>query len=169
MSFVIINFMVIRGIKLQLTKFLLSLALSFSAAIIGSFFTSSAIPTWYVQLNKPVFSPPNWVFGPVWTVLYFLIGVAFYLIWVSENKRKSNSLRIFVIQLILNTLWSFIFFGLRNPLLALIEIIVLWISIFLTIKSFNKISKNAAMLLLPYLFWVSFATVLNLYIVLLNP
>ncbi len=148
----------------NIPKFLLSIGLCLGAGILGSFFTFSAIPTWYATLNKPVFSPPNWVFGPVWTILYLLMGISLYLVW---TKKKVPT--VFWIQLVLNALWSIIFFGMRNPLLAMLDILALWVSIFLTIKAFSKINKLASNLLYPYLSWVTFATILNLSLVLLNP
>lgn len=138
------------------------------AGIIGTPFTISAIPAWYGTLNKPFFSPPNYLFGPVWTLLYFLMGVSLYLVWSSKSKLKKNALKIFFIQLVLNALWSIIFFGLRNPGLALVEVAVLWIAIILTIKVFYKISPPASYILIPYILWVSFAALLNLFIFLLN-
>lgn len=152
----------------RLPQLLLSIGICLGAGFIGSFFTYSAIPDWYAALNKPLFNPPNWVFGPVWTLLYILMGISFYLIWISKSKLKQKGIKIFSIQLILNTSWSIVFFGFKNPELALINIIVLWIAIFLTIKSFLKISKVSAYLLVPYLLWVSFAGILNFSIVLLN-
>ncbi len=149
--------------SVNLPKLILSIGLCLGAGILGSFFTTSSIPTWYATLNKPVFSPPNWVFGPVWTILYFLMGISLYLVW---TKRTVPT--VFWIQLILNAAWSIIFFGFKNPTLALIDIVVLWISIFLTIKALYKINKLAGQLLFPYLAWVSFASILNLSIVLLN-
>ncbi len=134
----------------------------------GSIFTFSAIPNWYVTLNKPFFSPPNWVFGPVWTILYILMGISLYLVWISKSKIKQNAINLFFVQLGLNVLWSILFFGLRNPALALIDIVALWVAIFLTIKSFSKINKLAGNLQIPYLAWVTFASILNLSIVLLN-
>jgi tryptophan-rich sensory protein len=142
---------------------ILSVGLCLGAGILGSFFTISAIPEWYSTLNKPFFSPPNWIFAPVWTVLYILMGVSLYLVWL---KKKVPT--VFWIQLILNAAWSVIFFGLKNPGLAMVNILALWIAIFLTIKSFYKISITASNLLIPYLLWVSFASILNLSIVLLN-
>lgn len=138
------------------------------AGIIGTPFTISAIPNWYASLEKPFFSPPNFIFGPVWTILYFLMGVSLYLIWNSKSKNKTHALKLFFAQLCLNAFWSIIFFGLENPLLAFGEIILLWITIILTIKAFSKISKSAAYLLIPYIVWVSFAMILNLFIVILN-
>lgn len=137
---------------------------------IGSFFTTPAIPTWYADLAKPSFSPPNWLFGPVWILLYTLMGIAAYLIWKQGfNKKEIKiALAIFAIQLVLNVLWSVIFFGLRSPLFAFLEIIFLWIFVLLTLLSFYKISKPAGLLLLPYILWVSFAAILNLSIARLN-
>jgi len=147
-----------------------SILVCFLAAGVGSAFTAPAIPTWYTTLNKPFFSPPSWLFAPVWTILYFLMGVSLYLIWNTKenNKDKKKSYLFFATQLTLNTLWSIIFFGLKNPTLAFVEIIFLWIAIFVTIKSFLKINKRAGQLLFPYLAWVSFATLLNLAVALLN-
>lgn len=142
-----------------------------SAGVLGSFFTFSAIPAWYVTLEKPFFTPPNWLFGPVWTLLYTLIGIAAYIVYEKGKKKKNlrkKALTLFIIQLALNAWWSIIFFGLRSPLLALLEIAVLLFFIFLTIKTFQRISLPAAFLLIPYLLWVSFATFLNIGIVLLN-
>lgn len=138
--------------------------------ILGTPFTISAISTWYIFLNKPPFSPPNWIFGPVWTLLYFLMAVSAFLIWRKGWKQKKikKALFYFLIQLALNFLWSLLFFGLRSPILGLVDIIALLISIILTIGAFYKISKPAAYLLIPYLLWVSFATILNLFIVVLN-
>ncbi len=144
-------------------KLTLSIGLCLGAGIVGSFFTFSAIPTWYAALAKPSFSPPNWVFGPVWTILYILMGISLYLVWL---KKKVPT--VFWIQLILNVAWSIIFFGMKNPTLALVDIAVLWVAIVLTIKSFSKINNLAGQLLYPYLTWVSFASILNLKIVILN-
>lgn len=134
-------------------------------------FTLSAIPTWYAYLNKPPFSPPNWVFGPVWTTLYFLMGVSAFLIWRKGLKKKKvkRALGYFLLQLLFNFLWSPVFFGLHSPILGLATIIILLALIVITIMSFYKISQVAAYLLVPYLLWVSFATVLNFSIVILNP
>jgi len=153
---------------MKFLKLLLSLALCLGAGVLGSVFTTSAIPTWYQTLNKPFFSPPNWLFAPVWTVLYVLMGISLYLVWTSKSKLKQNALTLFFIQLGLNAIWSIIFFGLQNPLFALVEIVAMWLAIFLTIKVFYKINKPASNLLIPYLVWVSFATILNLSIVILN-
>ena len=141
-----------------------------SAGVLGSLFTSPAIPIWYAGLSKPSFNPPNWVFGPVWLLLYTLMGIAGYLIWIKgiDKKAVRIALIFFAIQLVLNSLWSIIFFGLRLPQQALGEIIILWFFILLTLGSFYKISKSAGLLLLPYILWVSFAVILNFFIVKLN-
>ena len=155
----------------KLFKFLAAIVGCELVGIAATPFTISAIPTWYVTLNKPFFSPPNWIFGPVWTILYFLMGVSVYLIWtkaIKYKERKKTGLTFFTIQLGLNFLWSIVFFGLHSPILGLIDIIALWIFILLTMIKFNKLSKIAFLLLIPYLLWVSFATILNLFIVLLN-
>jgi translocator protein len=140
------------------------------AGIIGSFFTTPSIKTWYADLVKPAFNPPNWLFGPVWTLLYILMGVSLYLYlqqWKGTREQKTG-LAFFGIQLVLNALWSIIFFGLHMPLLAFAEIILLWMSILLTLLNFRKVSKAAAWLLVPYLMWVSFASALNFAIYFLN-
>ena len=132
--------------------------------------TSSSVSTWYTTLNKPSFNPPNWLFAPVWTTLYAMMGVAAGLVWIrsDESDKVKAALSVFALQLALNSLWSILFFGLRNPTAALVEIVVLWVAIFLTIRRFYPISQWAAWLLIPYLLWVSFASVLNLFIVILN-
>lgn len=146
----------------------LAILLCEGVGILGSFFTVSAIPTWYATLTKPSISPPNFIFGPVWTMLYALMGISLYLVWTSNVKSKQQALKYFFVQLGLNAMWSIIFFGLKKPGLAFFEIIALWIAIYLTIKAFKKISKMASYLLYPYLAWVSFASILNLSIWILN-
>lgn len=151
-------------------KILISIIICESAAIIGSFFTAPAITSWYRQLEKPLINPPNWVFGPVWTILYFLMGFSLALVWRegSQGQKIKNAIFIFGIQLAFNIFWSFLFFKLRSPFYALWGIIILWVLILLTIIKFYKISKKAAFLLLPYLLWVSFAVFLNFEIWRLN-
>lgn len=141
-----------------------------AAGIIGSFFTAASIPTWYATLTKPTLNPPAWVFGPVWTTLFALMGIAAFLIWRKGWSRKDVkvALGLFFAQLVLNTLWSIIFFGLQNPGAAFVEIVVFWIAIVATIVSFARISKAAAWLLVPYIVWVSFASYLNYMIWMLN-
>ncbi len=140
------------------------------AGVVGSFFTTPAINTWYRTLVKPDLAPPNWIFAPVWTTLFFLMGIAVYLVWEKNWNRKEKKLALMVFfgQLILNIIWSILFFGLRNPALAFIEIILLWLAIAASIYFFSKISKPAAWLLIPYILWVSFASYLNFQLWQLN-
>lgn len=150
-------------------KLLISIIICELVGIVGGFFTINSIPTWYKALNKPFFSPPNWIFGPVWTMLYFLMGLSLYLIWEKKaNGRKMQGIIYFIAQLFFNFSWSIIFFGFRQPLIAFVNIVILWLLIYMTIVKFFKISKTAGILLLPYIIWVSFAALLNLSIVLLN-
>jgi len=126
--------------------------------------TRSAIVTWYPTLVKPSFNPPNWIFAPVWSMLYIMMGVAAGLVWNRidfEKELVKKALILFAIQLALNALWSYLFFGLKNPMLAGVEIILLWLMIFETYSKFVKINKIAGYLFIPYLLWVSFAMVLN--------
>ena len=143
-------------------KLIISILLPLSVGALAGMFTSQAVPTWYASLNRPSFSPPNWVFGPVWTSLYILLGISFFLIW-KENPSKYRNLStiVFSIQMLLNFAWSFLFFYFNLIGAALIEIILLWISIALMIYLFYKIKPVAAYMNIPYLLWVSFATILN--------
>ncbi|OGH24827.1 MAG: TspO protein [Candidatus Levybacteria bacterium RIFCSPLOWO2_01_FULL_39_24] len=154
--------------RLNLPKLIVSIALPLIVGFSGSVFTVSAVPTWYATLNKPSFSPPNYLFGPVWTILYILMGISLYFLWTAKKKGEGKAIKLFLIQLVLNFFWSIIFFGWHNPQAAFLEIISLWIFIFLTIRQSLLISKTSAYLLYPYLVWVSFASILNLSIVLLN-
>jgi benzodiazapine receptor len=144
-----------------------SIIVCLAAGFLGSFFTITSIGSWYSTINKPFFNPPNFIFGPVWSFLYIMMGISLYLVLTNKKKNKV-ALVLFFIQLILNSLWSILFFGLQNPLLAFMEILLLWAAIFITIKKFYKISKASASLLIPYLLWVTFASVLNLSIYILN-
>ncbi|MBD3261770.1 MAG: tryptophan-rich sensory protein [Candidatus Altiarchaeales archaeon] len=146
------------------------IVLCLMAGFIGSFFTVTGVDSWYSNLEKPSFNPPNWVFGPVWTILYILMGISLYLIWKSDLELSSNipQIGLFLAQLVFNSLWSIVFFGLQQLFWALIVIIILWTLILLSISYFKKISKTAAILLIPYLLWVSFATLLNYSIIMLN-
>ena len=154
----------------NLSKLIVSITSCELVGFLGTPFTISAIPAWYVTLNKPFFAPPNWIFGPVWTLLYFLMGVAFYLIWKqgAQKKNVKAASLFFLAQLALNFLWTPIFFGLRAPLPGLMVILAMWVMILLTMKKFYPLSRLAFYLLVPYLLWVSFATLLNASIVLLN-
>ena len=148
---------------INVLKLLASIILCQLAGIIGSLATVPAIPTWYASLKKPSFSPPNWIFGPVWAGLYTLMGISLFMVWQRRagHPQPKTALFFFFIQLILNALWSVAFFGLRSPLFGLIAIVLLWIAILLTMISFFGISKAAVLLLLPYILWVSFAVLLN--------
>jgi tryptophan-rich sensory protein len=159
--------------EIDMKKFLtlfLSILICLLAGGIGTIFTFSAIPTWYVTLNKPVFSPPNYLFGPVWTILYILMGTSFYLIYIKglKTKKVRDAIYLFGIQLVLNAIWSPVFFGLKNTLLALFIIVVMWFYILRTMLAFEKIDRKAAILLVPYILWVSFATILNFSVWFLN-
>lgn len=144
-------------------KLIIAIVVSELAGIIGSVFTAPAIPAWYAGLVKPALNPPAWVFAPVWTTLFLLMGIAAFFIWRQglERGEVKIALGIFIIQLMLNTLWSIIFFGLKNPGAAFAELTLLWLAILATIITFAKISKLAAWLLVPYILWVSFAGYLN--------
>ncbi len=147
-----------------------SILLPLLAGAVGSIFTSASISTWYNYLNKPVWNPPSWVFAPVWTILYIMMGISLFIIWNKglSIKGTKKALVFFGVQLILNIAWSLIFFGAMNPFWALIEILALGLFIILTILKFYKISQPAALLLLPYLVWVTFAAYLNYTIWSLN-
>lgn len=151
-------------------KFLISIFGCELIGILATPFTISAIPTWYATLNKPPFSPPNWIFEPVWTLLYLLMGISAFLIWQKglHNMKVKKALGYFLLQLFFNFIWSVTFFGLHSPLLGLLDIVVLLVIVIITIVSFYKLSRSAAYLLIPYLLWLSFATILNLSIVVLN-
>jgi tryptophan-rich sensory protein len=142
-----------------------------AAGVVGSVFTRDSLRDWYPTLQKPSFTPPDWVFGPVWTVLYAMMGVSLYL--ASRQREEdaavgSAARLLFAVQLMLNALWTYIFFGRRSPGWALVEIMLLWVAIASTALSFSRVSRTAALLLLPYLLWTSFATVLNYEIWRLN-
>lgn len=156
--------------KIDWLKLVVSIAVPLIAGFLGSFFTTSSIPNWYAALNKPSFNPPNWLFGPVWTLLFVLMGIALYLVWVKgwEKKIVKIAVSFFSAQMFLNMLWSFLFFYQHQPLYAFIEIIFLWAAILGTIITFYKVDKRTLYLLLPYILWVSFAAFLNLMIVILN-
>jgi translocator protein len=141
-----------------------------ASGVIGSIFTAQSVRSWYVELTKPSFSPPNWIFGPVWITLYAMMGVALYLVW-QRSESAEVSLIVFVaffVQLALNALWSFIFFGMCWPLGGFIEILLLWAAIVLTAILFWRVSATAGLLLVPYILWVSFASVLTYSIWKLN-
>ena len=152
--------------------FAVSLALAFSAAAIGGYFTSSSVTTWYVALAKPMLNPPSWVFAPVWTLLYALMAIAAALVYersAEAPRLTRQALAVYGVQLVLNALWSYVFFGMRDPALALVVIAGLWLSIVSTVSRFSKINRTSAWLMMPYLAWVSFASYLNLMVAILNP
>ena len=151
-------------------KLIVSIVVCQMAGVIGGFFTASSVNTWYASLTKPSFNPPNWLFSPVWITLYVLMGVALFLVWRQGLRTEGvqNALYIFGVQLILNALWSIVFFGLKMPLAGFIVIVILWGFILIALMKFRKISKLAGILLVPYLLWVSFAGVLNFFLWYLN-
>lgn len=155
----------------KITKILVVVVTCLAIGYFSGMVTRSAITTWYPTLVKPVFNPPNWIFAPVWSMLYIMMGIAAGLVWSRidfEKEAVKKALIFFAVQLALNALWSYLFFGLQNPMLAGIEIVILWLMIFETYTKFVKINKIAGYLLIPYLLWVSFATVLNASIWWLN-
>lgn len=153
----------------SITPFIISLFVVFLTGFIGSLFTMPNISSWYVFLNKPFFSPPNWLFGPAWSFLYLLMGISAFLIWQKrDNPKTKPALGFYAIQLVLNALWSIIFFGMKNPGLAFLEILFLLGFIIITAIKFYQIDKKASLLFIPYILWVSFAAVLNYYLWILN-
>lgn len=143
------------------------LLVGYSASVV----TRPSVETWYPTIVKPIFNPPNWIFMPMWTLLYILMAVAAGLVWdkiKEQNEVVKKALAFFLIQLTLNAIWSYLFFGLKNPMLALIEIALLWLMIYETYLKFIKINKTAGYLLIPYLAWVAFAAILNASIWWLN-
>ena len=155
----------------NLARLLFSCAIPFLVGLFGSIFTTAdSLGNWYANLNKPSFNPPNWIFGPVWTTLYIMMGVSAFLVWQKglDKKPVRIALVCFIVQLILNAIWTPLFFGLHSPLLGLIDIILLLSAVIVTVFYFFKISTPAGLLLIPYLLWLSFATVLNAALYLLN-
>lgn len=151
-------------------KLFISILIPVLVGVISGFFTQSGVDGWYAVANKPSFNPPNWIFAPVWTTLYILMGIALFLVWKSnaEKNIKQAAIILFSVQLTLNFFWSIIFFKLQQPGWAFAEIIMMWLMILFTIIWFGKINSAAAWLLVPYISWVSFASVLNYYIWQLN-
>lgn len=154
----------------NLFELILCIALCMAAGIVGALFTVNSIGTWYAGLNKPFFNPPSWIFAPVWNALYIMMGVAVFLVWrrMDAGAPAKAGLLAFAAQLILNAIWSPIFFGARSILGAFIVIVLLLQAIGITIFLFYKVSKPAAALLVPYILWISFATVLNGSLLYLN-
>lgn len=145
------------------------IVISQAAGLLGTLFTAPAIPEWYATLTLPALAPPNWIFGPVWTTLYIFMGIAAFIVWRERHSANTRTaLSVFFVQLVLNALWSIIFFGMQSPALAFAELCVLWSAIIATIILFRRISRTAAVLLVPYLLWVTFAGYLNYSIWMLN-
>jgi tryptophan-rich sensory protein len=154
---------------IDILKLVTSVILCQIAGFLGSLFTTPAIPTWYKTLNKPFFTPPNWIFSPVWISLFVLMGISLFFVWRRpDHPQFKPALLFFFVQLILNIFWSIAFFGLKSPLLGLMDIVLLWIAILFTILNFFKVSKFSGALLVPYLLWVSFAALLNFFLWILN-
>ena len=151
-------------------RLIISIAIPLVVGFTASLFTRPQIKNWYITINKPSWNPPNWLFGPMWTLLYVVMGTAFYLIWKSNlsGTQKRPAVILWVAQLLLNFFWSFIFFNQHQIKGALVDIIGLWLLILLTIFAFAKINKTAAWLLVPYISWVTFAGLLNYAIFNLN-
>ncbi len=154
----------------NLVKLIICIVICQLAGLIGTVFTMGSMTTWYAALNKPSFNPPDWLFAPVWIVLYLVMGISLFIIWKEglKNKDVKSAFIFFIIQLILNASWSVVFFGVHSVIGGLIVIIILWLLILVTIIKFKNISRTAAILLIPYLIWVSFATILNFFINKLN-
>jgi tryptophan-rich sensory protein len=144
-------------------RLVISIAIPLVIGLAGGFFTAPQIPVWYAQLHKPSWNPPGWIFGPVWTLLYILMGIALFLIWKSDStgSLRKTAILLFEMQLLLNFCWSFIFFHQHQIGWALAEIALLWVVILCTMFAFGRISSTAAWLMLPYICWVSFAAILN--------
>ena len=155
----------------KITRIAIAVIVCLTVGYSSSTVTKSGVETWYPTIIKPVFNPPNWVFMPVWTLLFVLMGIAAGLVWdkiKEQNAEVKKALGFFLIQLALNAIWSYLFFGLKNPMLALIEIALLWLMIYETYLKFIKINKTAGYLLIPYMAWVGFAAILNASIWWLN-
>lgn len=157
-------------LKKRFIKILISIVICVAVGAFAAMYTQSTVNTWYPTLNKPFFNPPNWLFAPVWTFLYILMGIALGIVWSKGfyDKRVRTALYFFALQLILNAGWSVLFFGLKQPFWALVEIIALFIVLLFTYRRFKVVDKRAAYLLIPYIAWVAFATALNFEIWRLN-
>lgn len=153
----------------QPAKLIASLLLPLGIGGLAGMFTSEAIPGWYASLNQPSFNPPNWVFGPVWTTLYIIMGISLFLIWkLPASKQRNQAILIFMIQLFLNFCWSFFFFYFKMIGVALVDILLLWITIIITLLRFYNLKPVAAYINIPYLLWVTFASALNIAYFFLN-
>jgi translocator protein len=153
----------------QIIKLIASLLLPLGIGGIAGIFTTEAIPGWYASLNQPSFNPPNWIFGPVWTILYTILGISLFMIWKMDAGRERNqAILIFMVQLLLNFCWSFFFFYFKMIGVAMVDILLLWITIIFMLVRFYKIKPLAAYINIPYLLWVTFATALNMAYFFLN-
>ena len=153
----------------NLIALIICLSIPLLTGAVAGIVTSSNIATWYASLNKPFFNPPNWLFGPVWTALYILMGISLFIVWKQPHTRmRKQALQVFFVQLLFNFAWSFIFFYFHQPGIALIEIIILWFAILIMIITFSRLNRWSAYLQLPYFGWVTFATALNASIWYLN-
>lgn len=153
----------------QIVGLVVSLLVTFAAAALGGMATSTNVGEWYRQIARPSWTPPDWIFGPVWTTLYAMMAIAAWLVWRQRGLAAARGpLTLFLIQLVLNTAWSALFFGLRRPDLAAVEIVVLWLAILATLIAFWRRSALAGWLLVPYLAWVTFAAALNFEFARLN-
>ena len=158
-----------RSTKAQVIGLVVAVVVCYGAALLGNLATMPQIPTWYAGIAKPPWTPPDWLFGPVWSLLYAMMAVAAWLIWrQSDWKTAKSPLLWFAAQLILNSLWSILFFGMQKPAWSMVEVFFLWLAILMTVRAFWPVSRLAAGLLVPYLLWVSFASVLNVAIWQLN-
>ncbi len=153
--------------RLNLVRLVVSVVVCEAAGIIGSVFTVSAIPSWYAALQKPWFTPPNWLFAPVWLVLYFLMGASLYLLW-GKRPRSRAAVVAFGVQLVFNVAWSAVFFGAHELFYGFVTIAVLWLAILATAAFSYRVSRSAAALLIPYILWVTIASALNYYVWVLN-
>ena len=156
--------------KFQFLAFIICLLIPLAIGAIGGYFTFESVKTWYTTLNKPTFNPPNSIFGPVWTSLYIIMGISSYLIWKKRNTVSGYNwaLGMYLLQLFLNLMWSFLFFFQRQIGFALVEIAILWLTIIITAFLFYRMDKPAGLLFIPYILWVSFASYLTFSIYILN-
>jgi len=154
----------------NIVKAIIAIVIPLMVGATSGFFTVTGVESWYQTIQKPSWNPPNWIFGPVWTTLYVMMGIALFLVWKEDTSEelKKIAIALFAVQLTLNFFWSFIFFNQQQPGWALVEIIAMWFFILLTIFAFAQVNKTAAWLLVPYISWVSFASILNYTIWQLN-
>jgi translocator protein len=159
-----------KNIAITAIRLIISVIVPLAIGALGAVFTAPAVNGWYAGLEKPAFTPPNWLFGPVWTTLYVLMGVAFFLVWqrAAENRTARIGMGLFGVQLGLNFLWSYLFFGRQSPLAGLVDILLLWAAIAATMIYFYRVSRPAGLLMVPYILWVTLALALNFEIWRLN-